>query len=124
MTLDALGHTSLTARPDHHNEAVRYARRWFKQLYAKNPIYELDDDAEATFDVAGVMFVTVRRAVLAVEPRSEEHTSELQSLMRISYAVFCLKKQNKMTKNTTSNTRQRKTYHTYHMNSRYTIQHR
>src|SRR3546814_10441715 len=28
-------------------------------------------------------------------PRSEEHTSELQSLMRISYAVFCLKKQKK-----------------------------
>src|SRR3546814_9423982 len=27
--------------------------------------------------------------------RSEEHTSELQSLMRLSYAVFCLKKQNK-----------------------------
>src|SRR3546814_10276226 len=30
-----------------------------------------------------------------VSPRSEEHTSELQSLMRISYAVFCLKKKNK-----------------------------
>src|SRR3546814_3521556 len=30
--------------------------------------------------------------------RSEEHTSELQSLMRISYAVFCLKKNNKHTK--------------------------
>src|SRR3546814_7294104 len=29
------------------------------------------------------------------DPRSEEHTSELQSLMRISYAVFCLKKHNK-----------------------------
>src|SRR3546814_4129408 len=29
--------------------------------------------------------------------RSEEHTSELQSLMRISYAVFCLKKKNKET---------------------------
>src|SRR3546814_1525485 len=29
--------------------------------------------------------------------RSEEHTSELQSLMRISYAVFCLKKQNNPT---------------------------
>src|SRR3546814_2369606 len=28
-------------------------------------------------------------------PRSEEHTSELQSLMRISYAVFCLKQKNK-----------------------------
>src|SRR3546814_2941672 len=33
--------------------------------------------------------------------RSEEHTSELQSLMRISYAVFCLKKKNKY--NTTVN---------------------
>src|SRR3546814_3009772 len=31
----------------------------------------------------------------AVNPRSEEHTSELQSLMRISYAVFFLKKKNK-----------------------------
>src|SRR3546814_7053652 len=30
--------------------------------------------------------------------RSEEHTSELQSLMRISYAVFCLKKKNEKTK--------------------------
>src|SRR3546814_7367399 len=30
--------------------------------------------------------------------RSEEHTSELQSLMRISYAVFCLKKKNTTTK--------------------------
>src|SRR3546814_3830072 len=32
----------------------------------------------------------------ACAPRSEEHTSELQSLMRISYAVFCLKKKNKI----------------------------
>src|SRR3546814_5042620 len=31
----------------------------------------------------------------AEEDRSEEHTSELQSLMRISYAVFCLKKKKK-----------------------------
>src|SRR3546814_6274336 len=31
------------------------------------------------------------------EDRSEEHTSELQSLMRISYAVFCLKKKTKQT---------------------------
>src|SRR3546814_8391820 len=33
--------------------------------------------------------------------RSEEHTSELQSLMRISYAVFCLKKKKKLYKNQT-----------------------
>src|SRR3546814_9214750 len=32
------------------------------------------------------------------ETRSEEHTSELQSLMRISYAVFCLKKKKKIIK--------------------------
>src|SRR3546814_2037869 len=35
------------------------------------------------------------------ELRSEEHTSELQSLMRISYAVFCLKKKKKKIKSTT-----------------------
>src|SRR3546814_2905905 len=42
--------------------------------------------------------------------RSEEHTSELQSLMRISYAVFCLKKKKTSTtqsKNTTDNTHYR-----------------
>src|SRR3546814_5741100 len=37
--------------------------------------------------------------------RSEEHTSELQSLMRISYAVFCLKKKKKM--NTSKHVRKR-----------------
>src|SRR3546814_3651066 len=36
----------------------------------------------------------VREAVRVAGDRSEEHTSELQSLMRISYAVFCLKKKN------------------------------
>src|SRR3546814_5924508 len=35
-----------------------------------------------------------RRGVGSQSLRSEEHTSELQSLMRISYAVFCLKKKN------------------------------
>src|SRR3546814_3301249 len=45
-----------------------------------------DEDAEAGEDRA----LQVRRE--AEDLRSEEHTSELQSLMRISYAVFCLKK--------------------------------
>src|SRR3546814_6364880 len=36
--------------------------------------------------------VRIRKLVLDANARSEEHTSELQSLMRISYAVFCLKK--------------------------------
>src|SRR3546814_4448481 len=47
--------------------------------------------------------LVVERRALANEiplaKRSEEHTSELQSLMRISYAVFCLKKQNNHTVN-------------------------
>src|SRR3546814_20004887 len=40
-----------------------------------------------------VLLLAYRR--LYVQQRSEEHTSELQSLMRISYAVFCLKKKNR-----------------------------
>src|SRR3546814_6792338 len=44
-----------------------------------------------------------RAASRARGRRSEEHTSELQSLMRISYAVFCLKKK-KTTKKTKNNT--------------------
>src|SRR3546814_4230005 len=50
--------------------------------------------------------------------RSEEHTSELQSLMRISYAVFCLKKKNKpTTSHQNSNTFivQRSKEHTYEL---------
>src|SRR3546814_10710350 len=50
---------------------------------------------------------------VAVIARSEEHTSELQSLMRISYAVFCLKK----TKNTQT------TAHSTTCNTRLHIQH-
>src|SRR3546814_6651721 len=43
--------------------------------------------------------------------RSEEHTSELQSLMRISYAVFCLKKKKKNNKN-----KEMKTHNNIHNN--------
>src|SRR3546814_5823841 len=47
-------------------------------------------------DVGTRYLVLARR--LDVQDRSEEHTSELQSLMRISYAVFCLKKKKNKTK--------------------------
>src|SRR3546814_8033325 len=43
--------------------------------------------------------------------RSEEHTSELQSLMRISYAVFCLKKKNLKQTRTHDNHQQTKSQH-------------
>src|SRR3546814_3580243 len=39
----------------------------------------------------------LEQRTVVTRARSEEHTSELQSLMRISYAVFCLKKKNKNT---------------------------
>src|SRR3546814_5157980 len=48
------------------------------RLKRRQPVEPLGGEAPARFRVAA--------------PRSEEHTSELQSLMRISYAVFCLNK--------------------------------
>src|SRR3546814_9889329 len=48
-------------------------------------------DARPTEDSAALPGKSCRQAGKIVR-RSEEHTSELQSLMRISYAVFCLKK--------------------------------
>src|SRR3546814_9523920 len=58
-----------------------------------------------------------RKPAFVDDLRSEEHTSELQSLMRISYAVFCLKKKkpkkyNKNNKNTIPN-EHTQTYNTY-----------
>src|SRR3546814_2321085 len=46
------------------------------------------------------------RAAIAAAARSEEHTSELQSLMRISYAVFSLKKKKRNEKNQTISRKQ------------------
>src|SRR3546814_5110336 len=53
--------------------------------------------------------------------RSEEHTSELQSLMRISYAVFCLKTNNSAARQENHRNRahaQHKSYHTKHHNAK------
>src|SRR3546814_6547647 len=66
--------------------------------------------ADARFTVVGyadlecpycrAYFPALKRWIDAHPERSEEHTSELQSLMRISYAVFCLKKKNTINKKT------------------------
>src|SRR3546814_6705945 len=45
--------------------------------------------------------LSASQPVTGIAMRSEEHTSELQSLMRISYAVFCLKKKIKIQQQTT-----------------------
>src|SRR3546814_2968321 len=49
-------------------------------------------DSEAMFDALRDCFVEAAGRCGPVVMRSEEHTSELQSLMRISYAAFCLNK--------------------------------
>src|SRR3546814_8056589 len=55
----------------------------------------------------GVGFQQFHQRQFTVRIRSEEHTSELQSLMRISYAVFCLKKKNtQQVHSSTTNNRQ------------------
>src|SRR3546814_5974182 len=48
----------------------------------------------AAMEAISVFFPAIPQAKFSDYVRSEEHTSELQSLMRISYAVFCLKKKN------------------------------
>src|SRR3546814_10758291 len=68
-----------------------------------------DRVGEDHFHVRGVLREAPRQPAhraRAAAARSEEHTSELQSLMRISYAVFCLKKkQNKSNHNITNTDR-------------------
>src|SRR3546814_3941687 len=55
--------------------------------------------------VAELKDINMREWIVLGVFRSEEHTSELQSLMRISYAVFCLKKKNKIYKIDTNSRR-------------------
>src|SRR3546814_4464972 len=65
----------------------------FRSQHAQHHVEQrVDEVAQAGLDhVPGVDRPDVQ-APVERDQRSEEHTSELQSLMRISYAVFCLKK--------------------------------
>lgn len=69
MTLDALGYTNLTMKKKRHNEAVRYARRWFRGMFMTHHDVRETDDPSATFDAANLTgFTGVRDAILAMEP--------------------------------------------------------
>src|SRR3546814_10525229 len=72
------------------NHWYRRASDWHTEPVIK-AIYKIIAQDEARH--AGAYLRYMKRAL--IHQRSEEHTSELQSLMRISYAVFCLKKKNK-----------------------------
>src|SRR3546814_1316231 len=66
-----------------------------------DPVDLLFSDVVMPGAIGGVQLANAARALrpdLKILLRSEEHTSELQSLMRISYAVFCLKKKTKKKK--------------------------
>src|SRR3546814_7809048 len=71
-------------------ELGRYA---VQKLMEKKFIIDID---HAELSIKSDM---IALAEMSDAERSEEHTSELQSLMRISYAVFCLKKKNKQKQN-------------------------
>src|SRR3546814_8217053 len=87
-------------RDDAPFRRARHRDRGVVLLRRVDPVGILVVDVDAV-ELGGVLVVDRRPALAAVERhagRSEEHTSELQSLMRISYAVFCLKKKNSKTK--------------------------
>src|SRR3546814_9798896 len=71
-------------------DALQEAGPAFRGVAAPRP----DLDASAIQELHHVGVRGVRLNMVNPQVRSEEHTSELQSLMRISYAVFCLKKKN------------------------------
>src|SRR3546814_2096862 len=81
-------------------DAVRARAR--EEGCAEREVFDADgrdfdwDPLQATFHAPSLF--SARRLIElrmpTARPRSEEHTSELQSLMRISYAVFCLKHKN------------------------------
>src|SRR3546814_5869311 len=62
---------------------------------ADNKVVDADLALQALgADMLAFGYLTTTITVADADRRSEEHTSELQSLMRISYAVFCLNKKN------------------------------
>src|SRR3546814_9193019 len=83
-------YTTLFRSPSERTCVVRRSRAASR---LRHPAPSLPDTPRGTHSMT-VDSNALERSALERKDRSEEHTSELQSLMRISYAVFCLKKKN------------------------------
>src|SRR3546814_10869399 len=85
--------TIITVLPEHeHQIAAQGIAEMAKCYYKSEPAETLGSIVvKATVVYADVFLEMHKTRETFADSRSEEHTSELQSLMRISYAVFCLK---------------------------------
>src|SRR3546814_8998416 len=90
--------TDMIASPE--KMRLRTMSRWLGLENSLMPILAQFSPISSRMSVCSVSSPAVSTTI-----RSEEHTSELQSLMRISYAVFCLKKKKTHNYNTNKNTR-------------------
>src|SRR3546814_7930674 len=73
-------------------------RQWlFGRVERDQPVRRSAGPQETPNAFGGVLMQSLHLISLLLQYRSEEQTSELQSLMRISYAVFCLKKKKNIT---------------------------
>src|SRR3546814_4657988 len=91
------------AGPDYHPPATPAAsgEAFVTTTSATDPTLPLPDAWWRLYDDPALDRLITRAFAANTDLRSEEHTSELQSLMRISYAVFCLKKTKYQKKDTT-----------------------
>src|SRR3546814_3761310 len=100
LRLEVIEQQAQNVPPDRELGTDRPGRSHSSVGPGRSAMQETDfhEQAEDRFiaEVAGFLGdhsrINGNNVVVIAPPRSEEHTSELQSLMRISYAVFCLKK--------------------------------
>src|SRR3546814_7642377 len=111
MTTQANSSTTTNASTEGtNNRSKRSVKRWVGDFWVSASLTILTTLASVVSAARRVTAISIAPGPLIVPAktrfcagtlsgwaRSEEHTSELQSLMRISYAVFCLKKKNTKT---------------------------
>src|SRR3546814_8488712 len=94
--LDDELHRAREPMVERFRQSLKTNRGWYGMMlaaaYSPETINDALTEVEVVQGVTPARLQELARQCLVPDKRSEEHTSELQSLMRISYAVFCLKK--------------------------------